>query len=187
MRVEGEASLVNIPLSMHRPHLLNIPNYTVPSPYRIRPFRSGDEEHWAAIEWKAGEFPSQDEARLHYANEFGEHSDEMELRCFLLEDGAGSALGTTTAWYKSLQGKIYGRIHWVAIVPEHQGRGLAKPLLASAMKRLADFHDKAYLTTQTTSWKAIGMYLQFGFEPWIVRPSCKDGWAWMEEQLQRKI
>ena len=26
-------------------------------------------------------------------------------------------------------------------------------------------HEKAYLTSQTTSWKAINMYLDFGFRP----------------------
>lgn len=187
MHIIGNPKVAEIPLTMIRPHLQGIPDVALPAPYRIRSFRPGDEHLWAAIEWRAGEFPSQEQAELHFNREFGKHLDEMQLRCFILEDGPGTAVGTTTAWYNTLRGEPYGRIHWVAIVPEHQGRGLAKPLLSHAMKRLADFHDRAYLTTQTTSWKAIQMYLQFGFEPWVVEESCREGWAMMEELLQRKL
>lgn len=187
MRIHGNPKGREIPLTMIRPHLENIPEATLPAPYRIRPFQSGDEKHWAFIEWKAGEFPDQASAERHFQREFGQHADEMHDRCFLLEDGQGLAIGTTTAWYNTLQGEPFGRIHWVAIIPEHQGRGLAKPLLSHAMKRLARTHNKAYLTTQTTSWKAIQMYLQFGFEPWMIKETCREGWIMMEKWLQRRL
>lgn len=95
----------------------------------------------------------------------------MEERCFFLETDAGRVIGTATAWHHpSFHGARYGRLHWVAIHPEFQGRKLAKPLVGAAMRRLAELHRRAYLTTQTTSWKAVKIYLDFGFEPLAETP-----------------
>lgn len=60
----------------------------------------------------------------------------MTERCLFIENEHGEAIATTTAWYGDLRGKVEGRIHWVGVIPEYQGRGLAKPLLSEAMKTL---------------------------------------------------
>ena len=113
----------------------------------------------------------------------------MEERCLFLENEAGETIGTTTAWYGDLKGdgKIRGRIHWVGIVPEYQGRGLSKPMLSKAMNLLARRHDEFYLTSQTTSWQAINMYLNYGFEPVRMDENYDAAWSMMEEKLRRKI
>ena len=58
-----------------------------------------------------------------------------------------------------------GRIHWVGIIPAFQGQGLSKPLLSAALARLTLDYRRAYLTTETTSYREINLYLSFGFMP----------------------
>jgi len=109
------------------------------------------------------------EALERFEKEFGSYRDEMEERCFfIVHKENGRVIGTATAWYNNdFKGERYGRVHWVGIHPDFQGKKLAKPLLAVVMMCLAKHHDKAYLTSQTTSYKAINMYLDFGFAPEI--------------------
>ncbi|PYI55951.1 GNAT family N-acetyltransferase [Paenibacillus flagellatus] len=173
---------------MIRPHFRDIPQPAWPDGYAIRRFRAGDERHWARIEQAAGEFKTTDDALRRFRDEFGPHVAEMERRCLFVVDRDGVPVGTTTAWYGQWDGATAGRIHWVAVVPDHQGRKLAKPLLAQALRTLAEEgHDRAYLTTQTTSWKAVGLYLNYGFEPAVRKPACAEGWALAGKALNRTI
>jgi len=87
--------------------------------------------------------------------------DDMSKRCLFIENDHGETIATTTAWYGDLtgNGEILGRIHWVGVIPAYQGRKLSKPLLSATMNILANHHSSAYLTSQTTSYQAINMYL----------------------------
>lgn len=178
-----------IPLKMVRTNLLDIPQYPLPAGFRIRLFEKGDQHHWARVENSVDEFTSEKEALVHFNKEFGPYIDEMTKRCVFIENEDGEVIGTTTAWYGDLTGdeEIAGRIHWVGVVPAYQGKKLAKPLLSAAMNILADYHATAYLTSQTTSYQAINMYLNFGFKPFITGPSCQEAWSLLEEVLDRKI
>lgn len=157
--------------------------------FYIRNYIKGEENKWAKIEASVGEFPSEKQALEHFQKEFGQYRNEMEERCFFIIDRKNQkAIGTTTAWYNNnFEGEVYGRIHWVGILPEFQGKKLAKPLLARSMLCLLKYHDKAYLTSQTTSYKAINMYLNFGFTPKIVSSECKKAWGILEEILEKKL
>lgn len=178
-----------IPLKMVRGDLLNIPQYSLPAGYQIRLFEKGDEHTWAQIETSVDEFKDEQLALEHFAKEFGEHLDDMTMRCLFIENEAGEAIATTTAWYGDLHGtgQIAGRIHWVGVIPDYQGKKLSKPLLSAAMNILAHHHSTAYLTSQTTSFQAVNLYLNYGFEPFLINPSCKEAWSLMESTLNRKI
>jgi len=179
--------LKKISLTMVRDHLHGIPSLVCPAGYTIRTFRAGDAEHWARVEALAGEFPSRDEALREFEEEFGSRWRELEDRCFLLEENEGGVIGTAMAWDGDLGGEVRGRVHWVGIVPAHQGRGLAKPLLSTVLERLARDHRSAFLTTQTTSYRAVNLYLNFGFVPYLTSAGDADGWRMMEDILQRRI
>ncbi|MBD7968527.1 GNAT family N-acetyltransferase [Paenibacillus gallinarum] len=178
-----------IPLKMVRKDLLAIPEYSLPDGYRIRLFEKGDEHHWARVETSVGEFKNEEAALERFNKEFGPYLDDMTKRCLFIENKEGEVIATTTAWYGDLlgNGDISGRIHWVGVTPEYQGQKLAKPLLSAAMNILADHHSKAYLTSQTTSYQAINMYLNYGFEPFITGPTCNEAWSLLEDILDRKI
>ncbi len=174
---------------MVRKNMLNIPQYSLPAEFRIRLFEEGDEKNWTRIETSVGEFKDENAALAHFKNEFGAHIDEMTARCLFIENEQGEAIATTTAWYGDLEGygEGLGRIHWVGVVPEYQGRKLSKPLLSEAMNILARHHSQAYLTSQTTSYQAVNMYLNYGFEPYLTSTTCDEAWALMEQTLNRKM
>ena len=102
-----------------------------------------------------------------FNEEFWPHLEEMSERCFFVEAADGRVVGTTTAWRGMMCGERQGRIHWVAVASTHQGQGLAKVLMAAALEYMAANHERCYLTTQTTSARAIRLYLQLGFRPLI--------------------
>jgi GNAT superfamily N-acetyltransferase len=141
-------------------------------------FQPTDELNWARILTSAQEFNSIKVAHNHFVKEFGKWHDELSKRCLFIQNKENIPVGTAMAWFNnSFQGRVYGRLHWVAICREYQGLGLGKPLVNLAMQKLAQYHDKAYLTTQTTSYKAINIYLDFGFKPFITADTQKRGWV----------
>lgn len=151
-----------IKLKMFRDNLENIPQFDLPEGYSIRKFREGDEIEWAKIETAAEEFKTVEDALKRFDKEFGSNIEEMKHRCLFIENEDGEAIGTTSAWFGDLDGtgEQKGRIHFVAIKPEYQGKKLSKPLLTAALNTLIkENHNKVYLTTQTTSYQAINMYL----------------------------
>jgi len=179
----------HIKLQMIRKNLNDIPKHELPAGYSFKLFEPGDEQLWANIETRVDEFKTETDALERFGREFGDRLDEMGDRCLFLMNAGGEAVGTATAWYGDLEGdgNVRGRIHWVGIVPEYQGRGLSKPLLGEAMEILAAFHDAAYLTSQTTSWQAVNMYLNFGFRPVRLDDDYEAAWSLLEEKLGRVI
>jgi ribosomal protein S18 acetylase RimI-like enzyme len=181
-----DKSVEHIELVMFRPHLEDIPQAELPSGFSLRRFRDGDRSNWARIETAVGEFSSVEDAEAGFDREFGAHISEMPRRSLVLEaDGAG-AIGTTTAWWGGFRGETIGMIHWVAIDPAYQGRGLSKPLLSAAMELLATLHTSAFLGTQTWSWRAIGLYQSYGFQRVIETEEHRRGWAIVDARLARR-
>jgi ribosomal protein S18 acetylase RimI-like enzyme len=176
-----------IPLWMLRGDLDDLPRFVCPPDVRLRTFVPGDEANWARVETLAGEFPDSAAALERFEHDYGAHRAELAHRCFLLEDRSGTVVGTATAWYGDFAGMLRGQVAWVGIAPAYQGRKLAKPLLSAVLQRLADDHTSAFLGTQTTSFQAINMYLDFGFVPFPRRATCAEGWALMERVLKRPI
>ena len=158
---------------------------TLPPGYYFRNYREGDEKIWAYIEAGAGEFKDEKAALERFENEFGESKADLKERCFFLCHEEAGPIGTSMAWYNlDFHGEEYGRLHWVAIHPDFQGRKLARPLIAKAIEKLQSLHDKAYLTSQTTSWIAIKIYLDFGFVPLLESPDCKEAWRLLALKLK---
>ncbi len=62
----------------------------------------------------------------------------------------------------------------MAVKSSHMGLGLGKVLLSAALQHLRRHHSSCYLTTQTTSARAIGMYFQFGFVPLLTTSVLKE-------------
>lgn len=176
-------------VTMKRNDLTTIPDYSLPEGFTLRLFQEGDQIEWSRVETAAGEFENKEKALERFNREFGSHLDEFQKRCLFIENKEGKVIGTTTAWYGNYEktDEVIGRIHWVSLVPEYQGKGLSKPLLTEAMKTLAKYHTEAYLTSQTTSYKALNMYLDYGFKPVIRDEADEKAWRIVEEKLNRKI
>ena len=171
-----------IDIKMSRENLDDIPAYTLPAEYSIRWYQPGYEEYWQAIQSFADEY-----IRVTpdlFEEQFGTDIQLLsERQCFLF-DGEENVVGTASAWLDNPGGKSPGRIHWVAIIPQEQGKGLAKPILTTVCKRLKELgHSKTYLTTQSVRIHAINLYAKFGFTPVIDSERDREIW----EKLQKHI
>ncbi len=155
---------------MIKKDLTTYPKYTLPEGYRFSMYQHGYEKSWADIEASVGEFGSIQDALNHFNKEFSPYPHELQKRCLFVQDKDGKFVATTTGWYGNhLSHKPLPRIHWVAVKPEHQGKGLAKALLTRTLDILNElnYNDIAYLTTQTWSYAAINLYLSLGFKPYM--------------------
>lgn len=174
-----------ISVAMILENLEKLPDIPLPAGYETRLFTGGDDRTWAEIETSAGEFPTEENALERFHSEFGPFADDMKKRCVFVRNAEGRSVGTATAWYnREFRDGVYGRLHWVGIHQDFQGRGLGKPLVSAAMQLLARYHAKAYLTTQTTSAIAIKIYLDFGFAPLFIGESCGRAWKLLAEELR---
>jgi len=169
-------------VTMVRADLDGLPRHAVPDGFTIRPYTTGDELAWVRIQSAADAY-NVIVADLFRA-QFGDDTLQLGRRLFMLVDPAGTAIGTAAAWFGgSRRGPTVGRVHWVAIHPAHQGRGLAKPLLSRVCLALRALgHESAFLTTSTARIPAIGLYLGFGFVPEVTGPQDAAAWA----ALQRR-
>ena len=176
-----DRSMPDIHLEMRLPRLSQVPPAPLPRGYRLRTYRPGEEEAWARIETAAGEFDDVAAGLRGFAIYFRRDALLLPDRMFFAVDGEDRPVATATAWFSGERGML----HWVAVHGDHQGEGLARPVIAAALGRL---HDLGYrevgLGTQPPSWVAIRLYLEYGFRPvWKDDPAVIAGW----EAVYRKI
>ncbi len=177
------AELENVSVWMLHPQLSKAPTYDLPAGYTMRFYEEGDVETWVRIQQAADQF------LVPTAETFAEAlSDQSKLpqRVMFLVDPSGKDIGTITAWDDAqLMGRDIGQVHWVAIIPEAQGAGLAKPMLSSALQVLMQqgYRD-AWLETGSARIPAINLYLSFGFQPYPRAESELAAWRSIAEKLK---
>ena len=173
----------NIPVNMIRQHLKDIPNYILPAGYRFRWYQPGDEQWWVDIHQEAEKYAETSHAV--YQREFNNNLEALKQRqCFIM-DAEEHAIGTASAWFNpDYNGQAYGRVHWVAIIPRMQGKGLSKPLMTAVCQRMRELgHGQAYLSTSTARIPAINLYLKFGFVPEIRNEDDRRAWQGVQKEL----
>ncbi|MDE7210811.1 MAG: GNAT family N-acetyltransferase [Lachnospiraceae bacterium] len=167
-------------LLLKRDTLSDIPEYALPAGYRFVFYQDGDRDAWIAVEHSAKEFGSEEEGRGAWERYYAGHEEELASRMVFIENEAGLKVATATAFYD-----IHGRdtsgagwLHWVGVRREYQGLGLSKPLVSytlQVMRGLGYTHAK--IPTQTTTWLACKVYLDFGFVPIPENAvHSRDGW-----------
>ncbi|KPK59487.1 MAG: hypothetical protein AMK73_08615 [Planctomycetes bacterium SM23_32] len=174
-------------VNMVRPHLRGIPDVRFPAGFGIRSMRPGEASVWTDIQRDAEPFLDDITDELFY-REFGSDLPATARRCFFIVDDRGVAVGTLSAWYdRDFKGQDHGRIHWVAVRPAYRRRGLAKAGMSYALQRMAEWHERAYLVTQTKRLPAIRMYLDFGFVPDLEPDGARQAWREVREQLPHPL
>ena len=170
-------------LLLERNRLDDLPRYDLPEGYHFAMYRPGDRDSWIAIEHSAGEVMGQSHGEDVWARYFSWNEAELPERMVFIENEAGEKVATASAYLD-----IYGRdqsgagwLHWVAVRKEDQGRGLARPLIAYTLRRLRSLgYNRAKIPTQTTTWVACKLYLDFGFTPIPENAvHSRDGWRIM--------
>jgi GNAT superfamily N-acetyltransferase len=161
-------------ITMIRPNLRDYPRAELPEGFALRTYQPGDEAHWVTIHELADpdHYATLETFEMHFSNR-----EALADRMFYLTDPGGETIGTATAWWSpDYYGKNWGLVHWVAIVPEYQGQGLAKPLLTRVLDRLARSHERCFLVTASQRIPAIQLYLNYGFHPCYVDDTCPAEW-----------
>ena len=97
-----------------------------------------------------------------------------------VENHHGEKVATATAFYYVTGRDTTGAgwLHWVAVKRSHQGKGLSKPLIRYVLEIMKEHgYTHAKIPTQTTTWLACKIYLDFGFIPIPQNAvNSRDGW-----------
>ncbi len=166
----------NASVIMATAHLAQTPLNSFSDGYGMRWYQPGDEDTWVQVQGASDRFNTI--TRELFIKAFGTDETVLAERVGFLVDPASHAIGTATAWIDPhWHGKTVGQVHWVAIVPEYQGKGLAKPMLSAVCQRLLQLgQTEAYLETSTGRIPAINLYRSFGFEPVITNEADRALW-----------
>ena len=152
-------------------------NYELPEGFHYEFYKPGDEEEWVNIHIETGEFTSIEKGLKHFHDFFDSFIDELPKRCvFIVDNETGEKVGTATiSLLKDKEHGFNAAVDWVAIKKSYQGRKLAKPLISKFMEIASNLgHKQLILHTQTTTWLAAKLYLDFGFE--ILNKEKNKGW-----------
>lgn len=160
-------------LRLERGALDRLPEPEWPAGFAVRGFTPGDERLWLAVVSEAETLlPVTAET---FARAFPGGTAERAQRVMLLLEPGGEAVGTVAAWRGDARG---GRVHWLAVRPAWQGRGLGSGLLLLALSRLRALgHERAWLITEAGRARALRLYRRWGFEPDLRTPEDRTVWS----------
>ncbi len=92
---------------------------------------------------------------------YAPYGDLFFERCLFVCDNKDKPVATCFSW------KIYDKIttlHWFKVVKEYENRGIGRALLSKVMSELKGSEYPVFLHTQPSSYRAIKLYTDFGFE-----------------------
>jgi GNAT superfamily N-acetyltransferase len=176
----------NTDVWMLHPDLGALAPLPLPSGYQLHFYAEGDLDTWLRIQAHDPFFVPTAET---FATSMPGDTPLLAARVMFLADPAGAAVGTVTAWPNdSLTGRKIGQIHWVALVPAAQGRGLAKPLVGAACVLLHQWgYHEACLETNTRRVPALNLYLALGFVPFVRSEAERRAWRAVAPQLRLPV
>ncbi|MGI6199835.1 MAG: GNAT family N-acetyltransferase [Christensenellales bacterium] len=172
------------------------PRRPLPEGFARVPWGPGWTAQWAALQHACGQVDSPAEGEVLFAREFllgrgfeppenpapseaavraalarperAPYARQTARRVLLAADGQGRLAGCAALWPGRHFGRRRERVHFVAVRPDCQGRGLAQGLLTAVLDLAEDLGcgRELYLTTQTWSWPAVRLYRRYGFVPY---------------------
>jgi len=142
-----------------------VPQYELPPGYLFRVYREGDGTEWTRLHVAADPFIDiKDEL---FEDQYGAQRDALPDRMWFVDTDQSETVGSISGWWEKGPDvpDDRGLIHWVVVHPDHQRKGLSKPMMTKAMARLAQSHPGAVLGTSSGRPWAVKVYLDFGFLP----------------------
>lgn len=138
--------------------------------YHFEPWAERHREPWVRLHVRLGQLPSVEEGLAYFERTYEPDPDALARQMILVCDDAGRLVGTSSLWPGEHFGESRLRVHWVGVDPSHQRRGIARSLM---LRTIALFDELCpasgtplYLTTQTESYAAVGLYYKLGFVPY---------------------
>lgn len=156
-------------LWMYRTRDLPINEYSLPEGFQFAFYQEGDEQHWAEIETSVSEFEDVAQALAYFERNYAPYPKALKERMLFVTNASGEKIATCSAWWKETSnGERFPLLHWVAVKPEYQGKGIAKAMVSHTLVILEKLEHASplpiYLHTQTWSHPAIRLYQKLGFE-----------------------
>lgn len=165
-----------------RKNLRSISEYVLPEGFTIRFYNDRDADHWVAIQNFAFQQNTFNAER--FCREFQRDLEQLKTRMLFLCNPIGRVIGTSTSWHEDQE---TGLVHWMAIIPEYQGRGMSKPLLSATLKQMKALgYTRSILRTKPFLIAAINLYLGFGFKPCIQSERERERWEQVIEQFKQR-
>ncbi len=162
-------------LIMVNDNLTNTPNYDLPQGYRFEFFNNNIKD-WVTIHLNSEEFTCVEHAESVFNDFYKDFLSELPTRCFFIVDEQTNQKVATATISPTNEFGYDCKIDWLAISKNHQGKGLAKPLLSYTLKVAQKLgYNRIMLYTQTHTWLAVKLYLNFGFEPFNILENI-TGW-----------
>lgn len=165
-----ESRLEYYELLMTLNNLNDINEYKLPEGYSFSFWQdSKDLENWIQIHINSGEFTYKQKAKEIFDIFYSPFLKELNKRCFfIVENKTNKKIATATISPTQEHG-YHCVVDWLAIDKKYWGNKLGKPLITKTLQLAKDLgYDKILLHTQTHTWLAAKMYLDFGFEPFNI-------------------
>ena len=146
-----------------RDDLEGLPRPVPPPGFGVRTYTDGDAAVWTRIigaafpefEWDESKF----EARFLQKPQFA-----WDRLFFATREEDGLAVGTAMAWVEDARVLDSGCVHWVAVLPDHQRKGIGRFLTLRVLDKFKELGlPKAHLWTERYRDGAIKMYERLGF------------------------
>ena len=143
----------------------DLPVVSLPSGYGLRSFRPGDEAEWAYLINRAySTTPNPTDFTAEKVLEKWVNTP------FFLPDGSyfvtwgGRMVGCFMAWKQVDEGPRRGRLHWLAVDPDHRRKGIARFLTVKVIRHLQALGlDSIFLDTGYNLDIAMKIYRDLGF------------------------
>jgi GNAT superfamily N-acetyltransferase len=187
-----DRSLPHIGVIMEKYDTACYPKVVLPESYIFSEYKRGFKNQWSNLQLSVEQVDTLEEAEtafqiefldgksMDWANKTIEHSESNKIeyslffsqmcdRMVFVLDDKGELVGTGSVWCGKTFGKELQRLHWIAVSPEHQGKGIAKAIVSKLLTIYNElgYSGYIYLTSQTWSYKALYIYMQFGFKPYF--------------------
>jgi GNAT superfamily N-acetyltransferase len=157
-------------LLMTLDNLDNIDDYKLPEGYSYSFWQSDrDLSDWVDIHINSGEFTYTKKAKDIFNIFYSPFVKEIDKRCFFIVDNKNNKKVATATISPANEYGYSCVIDWLAVDKSYWGCKLSKPLISRTLQLAKDLgYDKILLHTQTHTWLAAKLYLDFGFEPFNI-------------------
>lgn len=136
--------------------------------FSIVKYHSEMKPVWIEIQKAAGQFDDSSDVDIaeYFEKTFLFENSRICESCYFLKDNIEEKyVGTCCAWFSNKDKRIIPVLHWLAVVPSYRNKGCARMLITEVLKvfKLKYENQAIYLHTQPSSFQAIKLYNDFGF------------------------
>lgn len=205
-KIGMDLSLPHIGVIMEKLDTAEYPKFKLPEGFSFIDYSAQLENQWAQLQLEVKQIESLPEGKSEFHTCFKMQEAEIRETSVFVASRDGELAGCALLCNGYLFGDLRKRIHCVTVAPAYQNKGICSAMMTKVLEIYHDhkFGEGLYLTTQTWSYKAIGIYQKFGFtpylgekpvnwtavnmvsgkfEPWDYREKTSEAWSIIENKL----